>query len=457
MKKEINVGIIGCGVSGLCALTQLLDDDMILDHLREIIIIDARPLEDSNICANASEELYLNTSANINSLLVNSPNHFYEWLDKNKEDFNSQNFSLLEVKPEGFYPRKLFFYYMKDVFNTYLEKAKSFGIKIKMINQYVEEIQREDDGRFRLNLADKNSVLVHHAISAIGDGKCINKYDYLQGHPNYISKPCVPIENYSDIFKKKQVLILGTMLSAVDALLLLLKFSPRITLSSGSGTFPAVRSSYMSNVNKYEELLKFRDINALLQNFLCMVKTAYGSDEDQTNIGYKSKDDSWCHYVAPFLNRVNDLWEDSSEEEKIFYKNVYNAHRTKRFLSAIPNVIADKILPKIKKSEISVKSGLQNVVYETSINKYKASYLDGKYIYFDACINATAATNNSKKDLFLPQFLNTPNFHILGDSNIRNFMNNGIFLYVREVQKRIIPSIRNELEVPRFLRTNRGI
>lgn len=428
MDNKNTIAIVGFGVSGLCAFTQLIDNEEFSSRSSEILIVDANPIAESNIFHCATDDVYLNTSASLNSVVASDSDHFYNWAVRNWSKIKVLYKISYPIEKKTFLPRNVFFHYMEDVFKEYLEKAQKLEIPVKIIKKYVKEVDDSEDSEILLKTSDNNVIKATQVIFSIGDGNCKNPYAHLEGTSGYLKKPSMSFDYYDQVTKHKSVLVLGTMLSAVDAAMTLKQYDLTITLASRTGTFPAVREAYQDNTENYLEFQKITTITLLLEKLLEKLPRPLSSKEDVTDLT-KKPDLVWCHYIAPFLNRLNELWPNASEEEQKKFKIVFELYRVRRFMSSIPRIVADMLAPHVQNKKIIIRQGLVHVLYENG--KFKAHFDTGEIESFDACINGTAATNNAKTSLDLKKLSPMNNVHVLGDSNQRNYINNGIFLFVR--------------------------
>jgi uncharacterized NAD(P)/FAD-binding protein YdhS len=434
MQQTNDIAIVGMGVGGLASLIQLVEDPILSKKIKTIYVFDKNPINESNIFWHSTDRVYLNTSASLNSLLPGDDNHFYNWA------LSKPSYANFNITPETFLPRPVYGSYMKELFELYLEKAKLCSIHVTVINDYVKSYAKRSE---LIQITQSNGIksLFRYAIFSIGnDRRTKNAYNHLETSDAYLKRPCMPLERYHHIKKHKKVLVIGGRLSAVDAILLLADGRAKITIASRSGTFPSVRRTFQYDKKKYEELLSYKSLRALLGKILSELppQTDSSTDIEDLQNCYELAT-NWHDYVGPFLSRANDLWLVSSQSEKNEFWEILKKTRATRHTFAMPCIVADKIAPLLCGKRLVIKKGLQEVKYDGK--HFIAMYDNNTTESFGACINATHVTDNTKVSIDFDAKMK--NVYNLRDIDTSPFLNNAIFLFVREAQK-IIEQIKKE-------------
>lgn len=211
MKK---IGIIGGGFSGTMTAVHLLRNSI---EPIEIIIINERESFNKGIAFNPySKKHLLNVSTAKMSAFSNEREHFLNWIMK-QEDFKSKDKTIVS---NSYLPRYLYGLYLSEVWNETIILPNSKKNKIKIIDDYVIDLDAENNF-YSLWLSNDEKIIVDACVIANGNQVPRNpkiKNMIFFSSKNYFQNPW-DIKSVTNINSDQPVLILGNGLTMVDTVL----------------------------------------------------------------------------------------------------------------------------------------------------------------------------------------------------------------------------------------------
>ncbi|MEV4807868.1 FAD/NAD(P)-binding protein [Nonomuraea sp. NPDC049421] len=179
--------------------------------------------------------------------LINLPNgrmsirdaerdHFLRWLERPAVPFPPG----IDVRPDGFAPRRIFGRYLREHFAACRAAAREQGWRVGVRPETVLEVARGGDGGFLVR-SDRGTRAYTHVVLGVGPGGPADPYR-LAGAPNHIAGPYPLKKRLLEVDQGAHVLIVGTGLTAVDTVLGLLAsgHQGRVTMVSRNGVLPEV-------------------------------------------------------------------------------------------------------------------------------------------------------------------------------------------------------------------------
>jgi uncharacterized NAD(P)/FAD-binding protein YdhS len=231
--KKTTVVIVGVGAVGVAMIDRLVND-ICATHTAPIRIL---AFEKSGHFGTGVafqtdlKHVILNrTGLNMSASSLN-PAHFADWLNQLGYPDDSQS---------SYLPRQTFGHYLQSTLRSAIEKASAHGHEVTLISKSIQSIEKRahdyevfDGG---------NRWPAQHILLCTGNLPQTN-YMELSGLPNYFPTPFPPYKLRDSIAPDSAVGIIGSRLSAVDALISLAKAGHRgpITLLSRKGYLPSVQ------------------------------------------------------------------------------------------------------------------------------------------------------------------------------------------------------------------------
>ncbi|RJQ72210.1 hypothetical protein D5S17_26480 [Pseudonocardiaceae bacterium YIM PH 21723] len=225
-----------CIVGGGAAAVSLLDAlQRHGDHYDVTIVEPADTLGPGRAYQADSDSALLNQQAGRMSLRNSEPDHFIKWVRGHDEQFST-------AENSEFLPRRLFGQYLNFHAHRTLESLRESGSDVRIIRDVVTSAH-EDFGGVWLGTAGGTTFRSDRVVLCTGTGGPVDAYE-LAKQPGYVHDPYPLRDQLPDVAADRDVLVLGTGLTAVDIALYLLDRGHRgaISMLSRRGVLPAVRS-----------------------------------------------------------------------------------------------------------------------------------------------------------------------------------------------------------------------
>jgi uncharacterized NAD(P)/FAD-binding protein YdhS len=207
------IGIIGGGFSGSLTAIQLIHKS----DACEIILINKQETFNKGFAYNPySDKQLLNVIAAKMSAFAEQPDHFLDWVMEQNE-FKNRDRTLIA---NSFLSRKLYGAYLVDVWNQNYPLAAKKGIKVRLLNQFVVDIQMAATS-VSLFLDNGETILVDQCVIATGNQVPRNpsiKNETFYPNYNYFQNPWIR-EAVQHVIPNLPVLIVGNGLTMVDTVL----------------------------------------------------------------------------------------------------------------------------------------------------------------------------------------------------------------------------------------------
>lgn len=245
MKDKV-ITIVGGGASAVALIGSILDKVSKYERTErlKIFVIEKRSqLGPGAAYAEDADSNLLNTRAGFITPFVNKPGDFYEWLSGNRALWED-DFPQISLSADGFLPRPLFGKYLSHTFQRLRNRAVSLGCEIVPINGEATALSFTHDGRIVVTAEGSIAFPSDHVVLSCGNG-ATREFAHLEDKPGFLPSP-YPIKRLARrIDQDARVAVIGTRLSAIDAVLGLNKSGHRgpITMHSRHGALPSVRGT----------------------------------------------------------------------------------------------------------------------------------------------------------------------------------------------------------------------
>ncbi|RCW63224.1 FAD/NAD(P)-binding protein [Pseudorhodoferax soli] len=181
----------------------------------------------------------LNVTAGSMSVAGDDRQHFFRWLKQNGiTEFRGEPITM-----DGFLPRPLFGQYLEEAYRDVLQRAERCGVAIEHRRAAALELERLASG-FGVRASDGSRESYDRVVLAIGNLDSI-AFPQLKGDPRYFDTP-YPVRSLCNAIPSDATVgILGTSLSAIDAIAALAANGHRglIVCVSRNGRLPCVRGT----------------------------------------------------------------------------------------------------------------------------------------------------------------------------------------------------------------------
>lgn len=404
----MKIAVIGLGVAGVSVLRELASQLNEEQKKKHIIIIYTSDKEWGTGFPYQSDDESLLINQYTESMTINpaDKNEFLNWVKSNKH---------IETPYHTHLPRKWFGEYLRE---SAEEHMKELNTQIKY--ETVDDIGIADDGQY-LVITNESTEKVDAVHLTTGHLAYQDPYN-LKDEEGYIYNP-YPAKEVLDFTESTESIgIIGTGLTALDAMLYMRKMYPNIKLtfysrnglfSSVRGDEPAVKLHYFCD-DRVKELLNQMPELSLekVKEWFYKEMTEHQIDVDwvwnhlgKGTIEGMALDLKHSKKLGEFQSMIRHMrtcypfiWNALSEDERDGFLSRYS-DQWQRFKAPIPQETAKLLINEINNQSICLVSGLETIVKtekdfelkDSKGNKYSEPYL----------INCTGQNMNVKESLHL--------------------------------------------------------
>lgn len=226
--KPTRVAIIGSGPRGLSVLERIVHHgQQNPDDRWDLLLFDKHELGPGCHVSDQSRHLLLNTAADQTTIFpkpsepATSPARhtmtFDQWILDCLEKGRHHDLIVLnnDSPVDSYQPRALFGHYLMDMLSSILA-VKSAGTEVQLINAYVHDLSREDDGTWTLQVDNQTYRGVDYVYLCTGHN--INLEVAHPGQDGFIGNP-FPIQQTMALIPDQSVVALqGLGLTAIDVI-----------------------------------------------------------------------------------------------------------------------------------------------------------------------------------------------------------------------------------------------
>lgn len=412
--------IIGGGAAGVSTLYTFVDSlgKTASEEKYKIVVIEKSPVIGPGLAYSlqASDVFLLNLPYDVISPVPKHPDHFAKWLHSNEGKWRSE-FPTLDLSKDMFLPRRLFGIYLNDLANSLQKIGREQGLDVVFIKAEVIDINKNFDETLIVQYKDNEICQTINATSVVlctghlpPSQPAYQKFKELNGYystPWEIDTSKIPLD--------EDILILGTHLTAIDAILQraevikkAIKERPqgkigKIIAVSHSGHLPrvicntsqeyvrkyltleaievatesgtatvtldSIKTMFKNEVKRAYETLGFEAVNAFQIRKLKKPCDQATLLESEIQAARNQTCRPWqviLFSIYPFVPRI---WEalDGEGKEK-FIKKYYSIWMT--YLAAFPLKNAEVIYSLMKEERLEVAGGLKKVVHDPNTSEF---------------------------------------------------------------------------------------
>ncbi|GGB76973.1 FAD/NAD(P)-binding protein [Dyadobacter sediminis] len=418
-----HITIIGGGACGISAFIELFLQFRIagLHQQVSITIIEENQEVGKGLAFGTKQPGHiLNTQADLMGIHYTEPQHFSEWLIENAESVEDEVVDN-QGRNEAFTTRRLYGDYLKAQFDHYFELAQKEGMQVEIIHASALEVEKTRDG-FTVHLSGEKTHSCHYLILAPGT-PVANNYPDLENKKNYFPSPWPSSLIIENVPKTANVGVLGSSLSAIDALMTLADngHEGKITFYSLDGLLPRVQPE---NPEPYEcKFLTLKNLHQIQRSKLRnpKVKELFRLFMQEAE-DYAGKKIDWkatervgkpasellkqdiriaqeggdALIVIPYALRYtsSEMWKNLDESERIRFKKWLggywgiNRH-------CMPLVNAERINRLFDNQQLKIIPELKEVTHDPE-KGFVLTYGDGQTTTEEFLINATGPASSVK-------------------------------------------------------------
>jgi uncharacterized NAD(P)/FAD-binding protein YdhS len=245
--KKLKIAVVGGGSVGIAYFTQLIDAAVRqgMGGRLEVLIFESQQSTGPGYAYQADFECnLLNTRADAMSAVAGNKRHFIEWLAQHGAA-HADDFPDTVIEDDAFLPRSLFGRYLSDHYQQALAQARNHDIQVTRISSTVTDLISLSDRRPCVDTDSGAAYVVDRVILSMGNLPSTS-FAHLQKKPGFFRRPYPTRTMVRDIPVTAPVCILGTGLSAIDAVLSLVEagHQGKIIMASRNGRLPSVRGIF---------------------------------------------------------------------------------------------------------------------------------------------------------------------------------------------------------------------
>ncbi|AHG64714.1 FAD/NAD(P)-binding protein [Advenella mimigardefordensis] len=367
----------------------------------------------------------LNVPANNMSLFDDKRTHFLEWLTTLSKDDLSR-YGVKEIDGNDFYPRPLFGRYVSEQFTRIVKLACDLGVTVRVIENAVVAIERQQSRAMMLRDSAGGKYEADRVVLCNGNLSS-DKFEALLPQAGFLNSPYPVAELARKIPNSASVGILGSNLSAIDAIVALVAqgHAGPIHCFSRQGRLPSVRSTFPTKVSDrltrnsvhkwvteqdghldlaciYEQLQKM----ILSHGYGDDLKDLLGADNsasDQLDWEIETsqaRQRPWQSVLASTNDVIDLLWFYLAPEEKQqFQKRWMPQWMSRRAMFPMKNAL--KLQELMRRRQLYVHGGFQACMPVKDKDVFEVSYENGvgdvESVRCEYIINATGFSQNVEK------------------------------------------------------------
>jgi uncharacterized NAD(P)/FAD-binding protein YdhS len=318
MKKISIIGAGACGVAAFAELFLSLVSNGLQDRVMVTWIEKDGKWGHGLAFGTDQPGHLLNTQADLMGLYANEPRHYVEWLEKEGGKSHDQVKGKGELD-DSYAARQLYGNYLFEETRKLILEAKAAGLQVAMKHGKVEDIEKVNEQKYRLQGEGGMNFISDFVILALGTPKP-NNFKHLIPHPNYIPFPWPSAPILEKMEMAEHLGILGSSLSAIDAIMTLVDndYPGKISLYSPDGLMPRVQPVQNHEVQRknltLEALYRIRRlkkrapwVKEIFRLYQKDVEEAYGKALNWKSLDREGKD------AAKLLNKDIEIAEKGGD------------------------------------------------------------------------------------------------------------------------------------------------
>ncbi len=440
-----DVLIVGGGTAGLSTFVHLVKNAIKEGKSNFTIrIVEKNATVGSGLPWNPAQPLTLRVNDPNNEMIIiqNSKEEkedFVNWLHANaarlKDRYPHKLIEELIIGKDRFAPRCIFGEYCEDKLKEYKQKAELHGIKVRIdVNTEMVDAKQDSQDTWRLKSNKGGYYRAQNLVLTVGHMPS-DKYIHLNSLPQFYSSPwtVMSAKNISDIPGDQAVVILGSGLTAIDAVKLLIAQGHRGTIyfCSPSGHLPRLKGPATSlgyklkffnlaNLNipdltldKVKELftLEFNHATGLTKTWEEIIKLAqtYGDDpeqtlEDEIKIVEEGRVRSWQLLLSEmFFGALPAIGFNLSEADLTkFIKDYFGI--CDKWMAGMPLSNAKEILGILKSGQLKIIKGHPDLAFDPEKKQYQVK-IEDCILTAASVINCTGTSSDIRQNPLLNSML----------------------------------------------------
>jgi uncharacterized NAD(P)/FAD-binding protein YdhS len=417
MKKTLLV--VGGGVGGTCLLFHIMRQAPEL--YRTIIVVDPRAIGTGLAFNHAAPDVLCNTSLGFNSFVPDDPGHPVRWMCTHPDALARWESPVSEIGLDSFIPRGLFLEYVQDVLEQTLHEVEHAGVSVHHHPARASSIRSLAAG-VRVVCTDGREIACDDVVVSAGVTIPVEPFPVGEPTSRYLCSPYQGAFAFDALRGCKRLLIVGSRLSAVDAVVLAARTEgvEQITLMSRSGSLPSVRTSMIEHAPhvftvdavmastkaspqrtaQLWRLIVMREIATLYRlagvarDKPCLLPSdAFEALAIELEWARSSRT-PWQDAMAGLVNVANGLWHQLPAGHRPVVKQCL-VDLVRRYVTAMPATNAEKLLSLRRAGVLRLLRGPASVRWHSADNTFAVTDRHGNEDRHDGVVNAAGFTMDS--------------------------------------------------------------
>ena len=379
--KNLSISIIGFGAAGTSVFVQLikkLESKKIVGQNLIINIFEKENKLTRGIAYSSDQpSSLLNTKVNRSSIFGDGSSHFFNWVKKNIHTLSEIYPDLSNLSEDSFLPRSLFGMYLDQTFEYYANVAKNLNIKVNILMDEVIDIVEEECNTF-LYTKTGHKLITNKIIFSTGHiySSTFKKFENVS---NFFNTPYPESTVLNSISKEKNILIIGSRLTAIDLAMAFLskQHKGKITLASRSGLMPMIRSEPFNYTPKFISPATIKK-NINLDNIITLLQAEFqhlyadqpfssplkesGCRNDFINEYFDTMNhlSHWQNLASMFDEFIEACWVNIADNERMTFIEKFLPLLT-RYTATIPHETASLIIKHFLSNQLLLENSLLNI------------------------------------------------------------------------------------------------
>ncbi|NYT59328.1 FAD/NAD(P)-binding protein [Alcaligenaceae bacterium] len=426
MEEIVDLAIVGGGSTATSFLAQLIEtlDKSGIHGSRRIVVFE--PLPDVGPGEPYAEDLptnLLNIPAGKMSAYAGDRGHFLKWVES-QGDAILQKYGVNHLDAGTFLPRPMFGEYLKEVWQDLCANAKILGVNVQQVAVRVDGIALSPENSC-VHLETRKGVYGASRVVLCNGNLPSASYTDLQGCKGYFNSPYPVTKLAALVEREASVGIIGTSLSAIDAIVALVESGhagPLLSVSR-SGRLPSVRSAVAPSTpivpptaEEIASLVQSEDRGLTLEALFSLLSerlTASGDALDWTDVlGYGSDPQTalereidasstlprnWQSIAISLNDSIEHAWRLMPDSEKrSFYAKWRSLWMTRRATFPLTNAL--KIKQYLNEDRLQIQAGSNDLAIQPAGDGFEITFSGANGSrhrrHVDYIVNATGMSTN---------------------------------------------------------------
>ncbi|KAG8530118.1 uncharacterized protein KY384_005600 [Bacidia gigantensis] len=294
LPRTSDITIIGAGAAGVAVTAHVLRNirQQKLPPQSVTMIEKAVSAGPGLAYGHGCEGTIVNMAADTMGIFDGDPGHFVRWMRERGR--GREKAGVVEGKGGRFPERTVYGRYLEEMVEATKTDAEKSGMPFEVVNGEVKDVEADSD-EFQLLLGDGRSLLSRKVVLALGNfSAVINRH--LIGNPNFMESPW-PAQKLKEIPTRASVVVIGSRLTAIDAVLALADNGHEgpITMVSRSGLLPKVQGDVPPYERQYVLYSAAREAEDLSTGAFAHVIQAL---QLEINQAYPTTFNNWWHKLG---------------------------------------------------------------------------------------------------------------------------------------------------------------